>query len=323
LKESILRYRDEYVMRMIAENEAKKRRIVYMDESYIHKNYCRHEDSLYDPNDEQDLTTIAIHKGQRYCFIAAILDADHSVPESERTDAQKATLMKETLDIFEGGKKQTQDYHGMFDHEYFVQWMQKLLDGLRNRGISNALIVMDNAKYHKTLPETTPRKAWKKEKLLQACASLNIEVPQTAIKTQIWSKLEPHVKGTLPVICAMAKAEGHEVLYSPPHYSDLQPIEIVWANVKGAVGRQYTTTTTFKDVLDRLQTAFDDLQEHTIQGCINKANKQLQSLHKHILKVDDDGEEDEDDDEDEGESNDEDEVEDENEDSNDEDQEAY
>ena len=52
-----------------------------MDESYIHKNYCKHKDSLYNPNDEQDLTTVAHHKGQSYCFIAAIIDADNSVPE--------------------------------------------------------------------------------------------------------------------------------------------------------------------------------------------------------------------------------------------------
>ena len=57
---------------MMEENEKKTRRIIYMDESYIHKNYCRHEDSLYDPNDEQDLTTVTHQKGQRYCFIGEL-----------------------------------------------------------------------------------------------------------------------------------------------------------------------------------------------------------------------------------------------------------
>ena len=104
LKEEILLKRDAYVQLMIKANGRKNRRIVYMDESYIHKNYARHEDSLYDPNDEHDLTTIVTHKGQRYCFIAAILDADHRIPEAQRTDAQKACLMNETLEIFVGGK---------------------------------------------------------------------------------------------------------------------------------------------------------------------------------------------------------------------------
>jgi len=40
LKEHNLRARDEYVLRMMDENSKKTRRIVYMDESYVHKNYC-------------------------------------------------------------------------------------------------------------------------------------------------------------------------------------------------------------------------------------------------------------------------------------------
>ena len=69
------------MLRMAEEIDKKSQRIEYMDESYIHKNYCKHKDSLYNPNDEQDLTTVAHHKGQSYCFIAAIIDADNSVPE--------------------------------------------------------------------------------------------------------------------------------------------------------------------------------------------------------------------------------------------------
>ncbi len=54
-----------------------------MDESYSHKNYCCHEDSLYDPNDERDLEVKAMHKEWRSCFIADIVDADQSIPDEE------------------------------------------------------------------------------------------------------------------------------------------------------------------------------------------------------------------------------------------------
>ena len=77
----------------------------------------------------------------------------------------------------------------------------------------------------------------------------------------------------------MAETEGHEVLYSPPHYSNLQPIETVWAIVKGDVGRQYSITTTFADVLQCLISAFDKVQPQTVQGCINKANKTLNEFY--------------------------------------------
>jgi transposase len=41
---------------------------------------------------------------------------------------------------------------------------------------------------------------------------------------------------------------GHDIVFTPPYHSNLQPIELVWANTKGEVGRQYDTQTTFKDV---------------------------------------------------------------------------
>ncbi|RLO11279.1 hypothetical protein DYB28_006858, partial [Aphanomyces astaci] len=87
------------------------------------------------------------HKGRRYCFVAAILDS----PTLE------SKVM--AIDIFTGGKstaKQPKDYHGMFDTEYYVAWFGRLLDEMDEGGITNALIVLDNAKYHKSLPKTTP-----------------------------------------------------------------------------------------------------------------------------------------------------------------------
>ena len=207
---------------MMKENVARQRRIVYMDESYIRKNYCRHEDSLYDTNDEKDLTTITHHKGQSYCFIASIFDADHSVLEFERTDAQKVGLLHDTLDIFEGGKKQTKDYPGIFNHAYFVVWRCKLLDAIKKQNMENTIIIMDNAKYHKQIPDDTPQMGWKKSKLLDECSKRGIQVPDKSIKTEIWKLLEPFVRNTLPIICAMAKSEGREVIFSPPHYSDMQ-----------------------------------------------------------------------------------------------------
>ena len=77
----------------------------------------------------------------------------------------------------------------------------------------------------------------------------------------------------LPAVVLVAKEMGHTVLFTPPYHSDLQPIELVWAHVKGAVGRQYTVGTTFAQVLQRLKQAFADLatKHSTIAGYINKS----------------------------------------------------
>lgn len=75
--------------------------------------------------------------------------------------------------------------------------------------------------------------------------------------------------------------------FSPPHYSDLQPIETVLVIVKGTVGRQYTTEASFKNMLQRLKQAFDNLKLESVQGCINKANTKLMDLFKHLQYSDD------------------------------------
>ncbi|KAG9408315.1 hypothetical protein AC1031_021557 [Aphanomyces cochlioides] len=85
----------------------------------------------------------------------------------------------------------------------------------------------------------------------------------------------------------MAKRDGHIALYTPPHHSNIQPIETVWANVKGYVGRRYVKgKTTFKDVLTRLHYAFLSLTASEIHGCIRKANNELLKLHEYIKRQD-------------------------------------
>lgn len=85
----------------------------------------------------------------------------------------------------------------------------------------------------------------------------------------------------------MAKEEGHEVLLSPLCYSDLQPIDLVWAIINGEIGRQYIVETNLKTVLERLIKAFDNLTSGQVQGCINKAKKNLTAIYAGMMKEDD------------------------------------
>ncbi|KAH9112766.1 hypothetical protein LEN26_002882 [Aphanomyces euteiches] len=221
--------------------------VVYLDESYIHHHYARHGESLYslyDPNDEQELQVKSKHKGQRYCFIGAILD-----------------------DGGKGRRKQPKDYHGMFNGTYFVDWFGTLLDELEKLGKSNVHIVMDNAKYHKSLPQDTPKYSWPKIRLQQACEKYGLGYDYFDVKPVLWKKLTEYIARNIePIVVTMARSRGHTVVFTPPHHSDLQPIELVWGIVKGQVGRQYTTTTTFRDVLLRLTAAFNGLKPKTIYG---------------------------------------------------------
>ncbi|OAF64370.1 hypothetical protein A3Q56_07919 [Intoshia linei] len=125
--------------------------------------------------------------------------------------------------------EKTKDYHGMFTNTYFIKWMNRLLIYLKN-----TVIILDNVKYHKCLPLNTPKKC--------------------------------HIN---PIICEMAAKQGHSVMFTPPYHSDLQPIELIWAIIKGEVGRQYDVNTNFNDVLLRLNEAFNNLPNNVVKE-INK-----------------------------------------------------
>ncbi|TYZ68603.1 hypothetical protein PybrP1_005978 [[Pythium] brassicae (nom. inval.)] len=106
-------------------------------------------------------------------------------------------------------------------------------------------------------------------------------------RSQLGAKLAEHIARSVePEACTMARTAGHEVLFTPPHHSDLQSIELVWAIAKGEVGRQYTTDTTFADVKHRLDQAFDRLSGGEMAGCIRKAHSVLEQLAKHISITD-------------------------------------
>ncbi|RHZ13370.1 hypothetical protein DYB31_016041, partial [Aphanomyces astaci] len=91
------------------------------------------------------------------CFVSAITATDASTMCLIKADRMDYRVL--AFDIFRGEKsqpKEPEDYHGMFNHEYFIKSFESLLNKLATLGIQNAYIVMDNAKYHKGRPQGTP-----------------------------------------------------------------------------------------------------------------------------------------------------------------------
>ncbi|CAK4150789.1 unnamed protein product [Aphanomyces euteiches] len=234
--------------------------VVFLDESYVHHHYADDNLCLYDPSDELDQQPRAKHKARRYCFIGAISHDGGS-------DCKYLAY-----DCFVGGQKQTKDYHGMFCHDYFVGWFERLLSEMADHSLCNALIVMDNARYHKSLSKDAPKRSMKKSELLVICQRLAIECSPCALKATIWEKLQPHLLSLEPVLSK---------------WPEKLPIETIWAIVKGKVGRLYDVNTTFDDVGKRLNKAIGELTSEVIHGCIKKAEKCLLELHRYILAIDD------------------------------------
>lgn len=182
--------------------------------------------------------------------------------------------------------KETKDYHGMFNHHYMVQWMVAFLESLAEDGIENVVIVMDNAKYHKRLPAHIPKYSAPKAEILDALRSLELPFDEAMAKPELVLILKRYVEEHVDfVLVEMVQEAGHELIFSPPHYSDLQPIEIVWALAKGAVGRQYSLETKIGDTYDRLLEAFAQLGPDQIDGCYRKTLKQELVLIEHYRRL--------------------------------------
>ncbi|CAK4612606.1 unnamed protein product [Aphanomyces euteiches] len=125
----------------------------------------------------------------------------------------------------------------------------------------------------------------RKSVLLEACASYGIATCCDEYKSELWHKLATYIKAhARPVIVDMAQSRGHTVF--TPHHSDIQPMELIWANVKTKVGCQYIDMAQFPDVKTRLELAFAELKPDTIKGCVRSAEEKLQKLHEHLIEID-------------------------------------
>lgn len=105
--------------------------------------------------------------------------------------------------------------------------MKKLLDALEARGVSNAIIVMDNAKYHTSLSSEKPRGGWQKADISQATADYCLYVNPGMTRPENWDLVRDYIqKNVRPAVRNRVRRTGHEVMYSPPLYCNLQPTKL-------------------------------------------------------------------------------------------------
>jgi hypothetical protein len=162
MKKEVMLHKHRYLQAFFAiRNEPSEARLreVMMDESYIHQHYHRFNDSIWDPNDDQDVQiSKAPSKGSRYCFAAAIQGPDPRVAVGQETTevTAKAGLVPGSVWAFCPQKKgdHTGDYHKVFHGGNFVEWWKgQLLPNLHQP----SLIMLDNAAYHLVKDDGVPK----------------------------------------------------------------------------------------------------------------------------------------------------------------------
>lgn len=175
--------------------------------------------------------------------------------------------------VFEN--KATGDYHETMNADGFETWFQNVLSKVE----PNAVIVMDNASYHSRRQERLPVTSWRKQAIQEWLSAKGIAFENNEVKAELLAKVK-NVKYLYQsyVTDEMAKQAGIEVLRLPPYHCELNPIELVWADVKGYVARNNTT---FKmtDVKKLLEEGLSKIDVTKWKNCVEHVIKEETKLN--------------------------------------------
>ncbi len=157
-----------------------------------------------------------------------------------------------------GPRASTGDYHKVFNGDNFMQWWKdELLSNLRQTSI----VMLDNAKYHLVNDETVLKLSrMKKQELVGYLVSKGVPLHGDHSVLQLRNMARQWINENEKIaFVKTAEEAGHKVLLTTPDHRDLQPIELVWALMKGNEGRKYSTETTISKVHNNLMAEFERL----------------------------------------------------------------
>lgn len=223
-RSDIVHWRHKY-LRKIRQFRNEGSNIIYLDESWVNVGNS--------VNKEWVDTTI---KNSRDAFIRG-LTTDLRAPSKR---GPRFVLLHAGCEdgFIEGAqriflaKKNDGDYHEEMDGDYFEEWFEhSLIPNLPQNGRRN-VIVMDNAPYH-SVKKSFPRTSWKKADIQQWLIEKDIYFQEDYLKTELLEVANSY-KDTYDRFKIEDIADRHNVtvLRLPPYHCELNPIEMVWSQVK-------------------------------------------------------------------------------------------
>ncbi|KAI5637523.1 DDE superfamily endonuclease domain-containing protein [Phthorimaea operculella] len=122
------------------------------------------------------------------------------------------------------------------DAETFEKWFKGILEKIE----PGSVIVLDNAPYHSRRLERIPNMSWRKADIQGWLTEKNIQFEEKEIKAQLLAKFDKETYQK-KYIDELAASKQILVLRLPPYHCELNPIELIWAQIKGYVGRHNKT----------------------------------------------------------------------------------
>ena len=178
------------------------------------------------------------------------------------------------------GKRGSIDYHQEMNHVHFERWWEtKVLPALPDKSV----LLIDNAKYHSvvTTASKKPTTAWRKQQIKDWLDTKGIQSDAKDTKVKLLNKSraifipkEYVLEKITKDYCTVHKKDI-VVLRLPVGHSELNAIELIWAQTKNEVSRKNVT---FK---------LADVQELMNEALSNVTPSNWAKAIKHVEKVED------------------------------------
>ena len=211
-------------LRKIKEYRQEQRNIVFMDETWINAHHTKEKE--WTSKDLSQRRQVLASKGQRLIICHA--------GSAEEGFVENADL------VFKSKSTDNRDYHTEMDGHNFTKWVSaKLLPNVKEKSV----FVLDNASYHNVVDkeDQIPTNAWKKADIMEWFRRNGIPFPEKSFKYELLARIKTMSLKKVYAVDKLFTAAGHDVLRLPPYHSHLNPIELVWAQVKGQVADENTS----------------------------------------------------------------------------------
>ncbi|XP_050722331.1 uncharacterized protein LOC127001587 [Eriocheir sinensis] len=141
-------------------------------------------------------------------------------------------------------------YHNATSPECFRTWLEnQLLPNISN----NSLIIVNNSPGHSKLGVQVPNRSMKKSDIIHWLVENNIAHDSSISKSELLYLAYSNKDKYAYEIDQIAHGKGHEVLRLPPYHDHLNPIALIWDNVKSEIKREFSnadkTSQKFKNLI--------------------------------------------------------------------------
>lgn len=229
------------------------RPVVYLDETWVNQNHTRNH--IWQDSDNSEGFKVPTGKGGRLIICHA--------------GSESFGFVKNSKLVFRCTSSISEDYHSQMNSEVFKEWFIQMLNNLEEP----CVVVMDNASYHSVQINNYPKSNAKKTELQEWLKEKEIDFSPVETVSELRERIKlliPHEKKY--ELDEIALSMGHEVIRLPPYHCQYNPIELIWAQVKGKVAEQNTS---FKmaDVEQLVHNALDSITTDDWKRCVLHCNK--------------------------------------------------